>query len=64
MARDCCWNCKFYIVRGDNEPAVLSGSLSNVCVFTKDEEKDKNWEKRAYPTSPSHVCRNYKERFY
>jgi hypothetical protein len=71
MAKDCCWNCKYYIVKGDNEPPVLGGATSNVCVFA-DQEQDVelslewtiNWEKRAVPMPPNHVCRHYKERFY
>ncbi|MBW1768338.1 MAG: hypothetical protein JRJ65_14990 [Deltaproteobacteria bacterium] len=64
MAKDCCWNCKYYIVRGDNEPAFLGGASSNVCIFSDDESVDLNWEKRAEPTPPNYVCRYYKERFY
>jgi hypothetical protein len=71
MAKDCCWNCKYYIVKGDNEPPVLSSALSNVCVFPSEDDdmgdplqREKNWEKRAYPTPPNYVCRHYKERFY
>lgn len=64
MAKDCCWNCKFYIVRGDNEPPVLGGALSNVCVFSEGEDDGRNWTEKACSTSPSFVCRHYKERFY
>ncbi len=71
MARNCCWNCKYYIVRGDNEPAILSGATSNVCTFhnQKDEAEDpvsraKKWEKYAYSTPAGYVCSHYKERFY
>lgn len=64
MARDCCWNCKYYIVRGDNEPAVLSGAMSNVCVFGENEEDDRDWSEKACPTPANHVCQHYMERFY
>ena len=71
MAKNCCWNCKYYVARGDNEPPVLSGATSNVCVFSENEqdvedpvERDRNWEKKASPTPPNYVCRYYKERFY
>ena len=64
MAKNCCWNCKYYIVKGDNEPAFLSNAYSNVCVFSDDEDDKRNWTEKACPTSPSYVCRNYKERFY
>ena len=64
MAKNCCWNCKYYIVRGDNEPAVLSGATSNVCVFSEEEYDGKEWETKSCPTSPNYVCRFYKERFY
>jgi hypothetical protein len=64
MAKDCCWNCKYYIVRGDNEPVILSGALSNVCVFGAEEEDDKDWAERARPTPANYICRHYKERFY
>ena len=64
MAKDCCWNCKYYIVKGDNEPAILSSAFSNVCTFSDKEDDDRNWEQRACPTPPNYVCRYYKERFY
>ena len=71
MARNCCWNCKYYIARGDNEPALLGSATSNVCVFSNEDkdsdnplERVRNWEKRAFPTPPGYVCRHYKERFY
>ena len=65
MAKDCCWNCKHYIVRGDNEPAVLSNSVSNVCVFNGNGENNlADWEERAVPMPPNSVCKNYIERFY
>ena len=71
MAKDCCWNCKYYIVKGDNEPPVLSSATSNVCVFhgVDDDmedplQRERNWEERAFPTPPNYVCRHYKERFY
>jgi hypothetical protein len=64
MARDCCWNCKYYIAKGDNEPAVLSSASSNVCVFSEKDEKDSPWIERASPTPPGYVCGNYSERFY
>ena len=71
MAKNCCWNCKYYIVKGDNEPPVLSSALSNVCVFPSEDDDmedplqgERNWEKRAFQTPPNYVCRHYKERFY
>ena len=64
MAKDCCWNCKYYIVKGDNEPSFLQGAYSNVCIYSEDEDDDRNWMQRAVPTPPGHVCRHYKERFY
>jgi hypothetical protein len=64
MAKDCCWNCKYYIVKGDNEPPVLSSALSNVCVFTHKKDDDRSWTQRACPTPPNYVCRHYRERFY
>jgi len=64
MAKDCCWNCKYYIARGDNEPAVLSSAASNVCTFNPDIDSDKSWEEVAEPTPANYVCRFYKERFY
>ena len=71
MARNCCWNCRYYIARGDNEPAILGGATSNVCTFyeRKDYDEDpksksKNWEKYACPTPAGYVCSHYKERFY
>ncbi len=71
MAKNCCWNCKYYVVRGDNEPAILGGATSNVCIFSNEDEDSedllervRNWEKRAFPTPPGYVCRHYKERFY
>ena len=71
MAKDCCWNCKFYVVKGDNEPAILSSAVSNVCVYSDGgiDEKDPlgremGWINRACPTPPNYVCRFYKERFY
>jgi hypothetical protein len=63
MAKDCCWNCKYYIVKGDNEPAILSSAASNVCVYGE-EDDEKNWIEKACPTPPNYVCRHYKERFY
>lgn len=64
MAKDCCWNCKYYIVKGDNEPALLRSALSNVCIHTDKEGDERPWPERAYPTPPNYVCRNYRERFY
>jgi hypothetical protein len=64
MAKDCCWNCKYYIVRGDNEPAVLSSAASNVCTFSDKEDEERAWHERACPTPPNFVCRHYRERFY
>ena len=64
MAKDCCWNCKYYIVKGDNEPAILSGAVSNVCTWSEDEASDASWEERAYPTPANYKCAHYKERFY
>lgn len=65
MAKDCCWNCRYYIVKGDNEPAILSSAASNVCSFSdNDNDKDKRWVEKAAPTPPNYVCRHYKERFY
>ena len=64
MARDCCWNCKYYIVKGDNEPAFLSSAASNVCVFSENGVDEKKWVEHATPTPPGYVCRFYKERFY
>jgi len=64
MAKDCCWNCKYYVVRGDNEPAVLSSALSNVCTYTERADDPRSWVERACPTPPNYVCRRYKERFY
>ena len=64
MARNCCWNCKYYIVKGDNEPFVLSSATSNVCTFSDDEDDDRSWEEKACPTPPGYVCSHYKERFY
>lgn len=58
MAKNCCWNCKFYIAKGDNEPFLLSGAASNVCVYSdvgalpeKGETPDR-WLDRACPTPP------------
>ena len=64
MAKDCCWNCKYYIVKGDNEPAVLSGALSNVCVYSDEGVYDRDWEKWACQTPPGYGCKRYEERFY
>ncbi|MBW1680355.1 MAG: hypothetical protein JRF59_03625 [Deltaproteobacteria bacterium] len=64
MARDCCWNCRYYVARGDNEPALLAGALSNVCTFDEHEDEEGNWAERACPTPPGYLCRNYRERFY
>jgi len=71
MAKDCCWNCKHYIVKGDNEPAILSGAISNVCVFNDEKEdvekpsgQNIGWVERASPTPANYVCRHYRERFY
>lgn len=64
MAKDCCWNCKYYIAKGDNEPPTLSSSYSNVCVYAEKEEDEKDWTERVCPTPPNYVCRHYKERFY
>ncbi len=64
MARNCCWNCKYYIVKGDNEPAVLQSATSNVCTYSEDKDSDRTWEERACPTPPGYVCRHYSERFY
>ena len=64
MAKDCCWNCKYYIVKGDNEPAILSSAASNVCVYGEGEDDEKNWIEKVCSTPPNYVCRHYKERFY
>jgi hypothetical protein len=71
MAKDCCWNCKYYVVRGDNEPALLRSAESNVCTFsgqdpdrTQGKSPGKNWTHNAFATPPHYVCRNYRERFY
>ena len=64
MARNCCWNCAYYVVKGDNEPAVLSSALSNVCVYSEEMTRDRDWTKNASPTPPGYVCRRYRERFY
>ena len=64
MAKDCCWNCKYYIVKGDNEPAILISAASNICVYGEDEDDERNWIEKACPTPPGYVCRHYKERFY
>ena len=64
MAKDCCWNCKYYIVKGDNEPAILSSVYSNVCVFSEEEYDSREWTEKASPTPPGYKCSNYKERFY
>ncbi len=64
MARDCCWNCRYYIARGDNEPAILSGALSNVCVYSEDADDKRNWTEMACPVPAGYVCRHYRERFY
>ena len=63
MAKDCCWNCKYYIAKGDNEPAMLSSATSNVCVYS-DKDDDRSWLEKACPTPTTYVCRFYKERFY
>ncbi len=64
MAKDCCWNCKWYIARGDNEPAVLAGADANVCVYTDKDGDQRSLSERACPTSPAYVCSRYSERFY
>ncbi|MBN1893518.1 hypothetical protein JW906_03440 [bacterium] len=64
MARNCCWNCKYYVAKGDHEPAVLRSALSNVCTYTENPEDKRNWTERACPTPPGYVCKRYKERFY
>ncbi len=64
MAKDCCWNCRYYIAKGDNEPAILSSAMSNVCVYSEDEDDKRSWVERACPVPPNYVCRHYKERFY
>jgi hypothetical protein len=64
MARDCCWNCKYYIVKGDNEPAILSSAASNICVYGESEEDERSWVEKACSTPPNYVCRFYRERFY
>ena len=64
MAKNCCWNCKYYIARGDNEPALLGSATSNVCTFSEREDEDRVWYERACPTPPNYVCRHFKERFY
>jgi len=71
MAKDCCWNCKHYVVKGDNEPALLRSAESNVCTFS-DRGPDvgqrkgagKSWADNAFATPPHYVCKNYRERFY
>jgi hypothetical protein len=64
MAKDCCWNCKYYLVKGDNEPAILISAASNICVYGEDEDDKRSWIEKACPTPPGYVCRHYKERFY
>jgi hypothetical protein len=64
MARDCCWNCKHYIVKGDNEPPLLRSAFSNVCVFSERKDDERNWMEKASTTPPNYVCRHYRERFY
>ena len=71
MARDCCWNCAFYIARGDNEPTVLSGADANICIFTETQgeegETSRSFKEivgQGTATSPGYVCLHYKERFY
>ena len=71
VAKDCCWNCRYYIVKGDNEPAILSSAVSNVCVYSDKgnddaslSRSDLGWIDRACPTPPNYVCRFYTERFY
>jgi hypothetical protein len=64
MARNCCWNCKYYVAKGDNEPSILSSATSNVCAYDDGEDEGTSWEERACPTPPGYVCRRYKERFY
>ncbi|MBN2061545.1 MAG: hypothetical protein JW882_14130 [Deltaproteobacteria bacterium] len=65
MAKDCCWNCRYYIAKGDNEPAILRSALSNVCIFSEDGcYEDGKWVENASPTPPGYKCPNYKERFY
>lgn len=64
MAKDCCWNCKYYIVKGDNEPAFLGSAVSNVCIYTDNKDEKRPIEEIACPTPTTYVCRNYKERFY
>ena len=64
MAKDCCWNCKHYIVKGDNEPPLLRSAFSNVCVFSAIKDDKRNWTERASSTPPNFICRFYKERFY
>ncbi len=64
MARDCCWNCKYYIAKGDHEPALLKSALSNVCIYSDEEGDNRSWEERATPTPPGFVCSHYEERFY
>lgn len=64
MAKDCCWNCKYDIVKGDNEPAFLTSALSNGCTYTDKEGDERHWSERASATPPNYSCRNYKERFY
>jgi hypothetical protein len=64
LAKDCCWNCRYYIVRGDHEPAILGSATSNVCIYSDEDHNERNWEERACPTPPNYVCLHYKERFY
>jgi hypothetical protein len=64
MAKDCCWNCRYYIAKGDNEPAILSSAMANVCVYGEDKDDERSWIERACPVPPNYVCRHYKERFY
>ena len=64
MAKDCCWNCKYYIVKGDNERNILSGALSNVCTFSDKENDASTWTERANPTPTNYICRFHKERVY
>ncbi len=64
MAKNCCWNCKHYIVKGDNDPPLLRSALSNVCVFSGIKDDKTNWMEKASSTPPNFVCRHYDERFY
>lgn len=64
MARNCCWNCRHYVAKGDNEPAILLSAAANLCTYHEKTDDPQKWEERACPTPPGYVCRHYQERFY